>query len=1406
MGEAPLVENLRANELDSVASEVQQGRREHILKTLDERGQASELVRQQYSGRYPFELLQNANDAAATAGVGDQGAVRFVLSESALLIADQGGGFGADEIRAICGLGRSSKDLRKSIGYKGLGFKSVSEITDRPQIVSGDVRFTFDEFRCRAAVEEYTGELSATQRLPVYAFPFPLTDADLGEDAELIGALRNEGFQTILRLPFRSGVDRSRVESDLGATVTPRLLLLLDATSDLDVEGTASPFSAEATREPRPDHIEMLLQTDATIEHWRVYQKQVSIPTRELVAPLGDAWADVEEVRTAVAVRLDEDGRPAHRDCEPLHVYFPTQEHSGFSLVLHADFALELDRRRVGQSEDTSPYNRWLAAEVADLLATRVAPSLADQYRGDTAVVAALAPAGAPSGFGADVWQSCIEALSTSRFVPGVDGRSRLPGEAVVLPASVPDPAAAHDWLQLDELTRLVPPAAEAYPPTRRLLADHLGVTELSLSQAVGRLKEPDPEADARFYEFLVSWAESAGHRRFVPLLTDIRCVRTATGRWAAPERLFFPRKDDTPFPASLDVPVAALPEVEGLNGLLQAAGVQPFEWRELLTGYVLKLLEDDATESARRDAAFEALRTYYDTGQRAGGAQAVREQVGKVLLSAQTADGASSCLRPAEALYFSAAWLEHDTLERLYGPFGEPEFLALAPPQDNDERRHDFAFFEWLGVARRPRPNVVGQCGTEDLHSHPHAHAQPWWDGWLARNDVAAARACEQGHPLSQQLRDSATIDRLPQLLATDDHGRLAHVWDELARDWPEYEPSLAATFHCKHLAHVGERNRPVPSLLAHMLTKANWVPCLRGKEPVLVPPDRAWRFTPDTPRRVRERVAQLRPELDHQGSLGIVSSLGVVDAARPEVADLVALLHDLAAELDTVAQAGAQPVCEGSRWAMRTLNEVLGRASGEEDLTDVPLLARHGGEPVFSERPYVAEDQLLEEAFEHDYPILDADRGLSHLQRGCRLPKLDDAVTVSPRPSGVRTDTQAEVAAHLDEVKPYLAAVALADRKSTDEIYRWLSRLDVVVCDELELAYELDGLTRHHADALAYIAWRVERTGSTRRRVGTAYLELDPSTTAPHWFAFGPQLGQYLRTPGQGDAFALLLTATASDRDHYLASRRIAPSAVEEARLHLERPPADDGPLESVTTQLLQQAGAKEPTTHPPSQDQAATESPSGNATDHPPEHDAPETDESSVELPPIDHDRVAVVDGGKGTPVETGALRRTNAEPSLGPWGPVDHAQQNRLQRQLGDRGEEAVVEAERRRLRSLSLEPDAVVWRSQDHPYAPYDVESLDEGGQRIYIEVKSTTNSDPTDPFEISEPELRWAIARRSQAFVYRVTDAHTAAPTIVWYQDPIGLVLDKHAALQLNRARLVFSGDAGHALDDQDET
>lgn len=407
-----LVTRLRGDEIDSIKSEVSLGRRDHILKSLDERGGAQELVRQQYSGRYPFELLQNANDAAVESG--RVGRVRFVLSETALLVADNGSGFHEEQVRAICGLGRSSKDPRKSVGYKGLGFKSVGEITSRPQILSIGESFEFDDDRVRASVADVAGVLLKKQRLPVYAFPFAIDATSLGPDQKIAEAALEEGYSTVLRLPLSQGVSRSDVEQHLTDTLLPKLLLFLAGVDELELRGTSSDFVAVATRDTGPHADEVLLESNGRLENWLVFRRGCAVD-RTLVDPLGDSWADIEMVHVAVAVELSEARLPLSTRTHPLHVYFPTEEATSLPLIIQGDFALQLDRRQLASNPEAVPYNSWLLDQVAAHLGDVVAPALAGLFPGAASVVAAMTPHASGTGWGADCLRRCIAALRGSR-------------------------------------------------------------------------------------------------------------------------------------------------------------------------------------------------------------------------------------------------------------------------------------------------------------------------------------------------------------------------------------------------------------------------------------------------------------------------------------------------------------------------------------------------------------------------------------------------------------------------------------------------------------------------------------------------------------------------------------------------------------------------------------------------------------------------------------------------------------------------------------------------------------------------------------------------------------------------------------------------------------------------------
>ena len=75
---------------------------------------------------------------------------------------------------------------------------------------------------------------------------------------------------------------------------------------------------------------------------------------------------------------------------------------------------------------------------------------------------------------------------------------------------------------------------------------------------------------------------------------------------------------------------------------------------------------------------------------------------------------------------------------------------------------------------------------------------------------------------------------------------------------------------------------------------------------------------------------------------------------------------------------------------------------------------------------------------------------------------------------------------------------------------------------------------------------------------------------------------------------------------------------------------------------------------------------------------------------------------------------------------------------------------------------------------------------------MYIEVKATSGDDAYEPFEISHAELMWALRHQSRYYIYRVTNAHTATPSIARFQNPVSMLRDGSAELGLSGARLAF--------------
>jgi hypothetical protein len=200
-----------------------------------------------YRDRFLVELIQNACDAQ-TAGVSD-GRINVTLDLGAgkygtLYIANTGQPFNRANVKSLSDIALSAKSVGQSIGNKGLGFRSVIQVTDAPQIFSQNIgivahdRFHGFCFRFAAAsdfdalIENPIHRVLAKKDLPKFHIPVWVEEQD-----QVVCDFARRGMSTVIALPFRdaSAAQATRQKVDeLEAQDVP-MHLFLDRMLELHV-------------------------------------------------------------------------------------------------------------------------------------------------------------------------------------------------------------------------------------------------------------------------------------------------------------------------------------------------------------------------------------------------------------------------------------------------------------------------------------------------------------------------------------------------------------------------------------------------------------------------------------------------------------------------------------------------------------------------------------------------------------------------------------------------------------------------------------------------------------------------------------------------------------------------------------------------------------------------------------------------------------------------------------------------------------------------------------------------------------------------------------------------------------------------------------------------------------------
>ncbi len=451
-------------------------------------------IEHQYHSRFLIELIQNAHDALGSISSSDTPhriEVVFDHQDSehgTLLVANDGQPFSRSNFERIAQLGQSDKDPASSIGNKGIGFRSVLEIANAPEIYSrvSSTSSALDGF-CFAFRPDVVGELfepimrlvggdntAATkltdlplvdwnegaveklrmrvlkngaewlrgelQLLSPYLLPIPV-------DPTLSAAVRElatAGFSTIVRLPLKSASHREVVLKRL-VELGPATALYLEKLGRLAIRGpgqTSRSFERRVQSIVSPGsemrrELVCINDDSGVVETFHCWSRAILLDqapqsVHSALAGLHGSWRELRSATVSVSVRQGDIPRPG-----VFSIFLPTTLPTGSAVHFNAPFYGDISRTSIDFAHE---YNAYLLSAGLKL-SIDAACSLAGRDKASAQLIVDLLGPISDDPKAAEGWKSRIRSTAASNKVELedtplllADRGWRTPREVHVLP------------------------------------------------------------------------------------------------------------------------------------------------------------------------------------------------------------------------------------------------------------------------------------------------------------------------------------------------------------------------------------------------------------------------------------------------------------------------------------------------------------------------------------------------------------------------------------------------------------------------------------------------------------------------------------------------------------------------------------------------------------------------------------------------------------------------------------------------------------------------------------------------------------------------------------------------------------------------------------------------------------
>jgi hypothetical protein len=311
-----------------------------------------QYIAESYHTRSFTELLQNADDA---------GASRFKVQRVGehIFVANDGRIFNRSDFESLCRSAHSSKVRGPSIGYRGIGFKSVVSFAKSIHLFSGTLEATFSR-------ERTAREIPQAKRVPLIRIPHPVEATKRKEFEREFRGILGEGYTTVFVF---GDLVTAEIEAEFESFDFTSLLFLRNV-RQVEFQTTATEEIVTVRRQV----------VDSKTHHIRLATSQgVSL------------WTVIKDGDIALAFAHDDTGicRLEEQDAV-VHAFLPTGEATGLGIKINGDINTDPSRRQVTLDEHTAATIEQIANLIVDVIKDCLTGPI--QSENPSALLAALVP------------------------------------------------------------------------------------------------------------------------------------------------------------------------------------------------------------------------------------------------------------------------------------------------------------------------------------------------------------------------------------------------------------------------------------------------------------------------------------------------------------------------------------------------------------------------------------------------------------------------------------------------------------------------------------------------------------------------------------------------------------------------------------------------------------------------------------------------------------------------------------------------------------------------------------------------------------------------------------------------------------------------------------------------------